>query len=182
MKKILYIFFILSFSTCAFGSNKENIIKNLDNIKNLSFDFEQNINGKIETGKCIIEYPKKIFCSYNLANKKILVSNGKSLVIKTKSGGYQYLLKSTPLDYILDKKYLINEIKNLKQRIINDKFINFTFFKNKNEINLFFDKNNFNLIGWQTLDMYQNLNITYLSSIKRNLILKKNTFTLPSIN
>ena len=182
MIKYFFIFLFSIILIDANADNKKNIINNLKNTKNLNFDFEQNINGKIETGKCIIEYPKKIFCSYNLANKKILVSNGKSLVIKTKSGGYQYLLKSTPLDYILDKKYLINEIKNLKQRIINDKFINFTFFKNENEINLFFDKNNFNLIGWQTLDMYQNLNITYLSSIKRNLILKKNTFTLPSIN
>ena len=94
---------------------------------------------KVETGKCIIEYPKKILCKYNLANEKILVSNGKSLVIKTKNGSYyRYSIKSTPLDYILDKKFLINEIKNLKQRIIDNKFINFTFFKNENEINIVF--------------------------------------------
>ena len=31
---------------------KNNIIKNLENIQNLSFNFEQNINGKIENGKC----------------------------------------------------------------------------------------------------------------------------------
>ena len=46
----------------------------------------------------------------------------------------------------------------------------------------FFDINNFNLIGWQTLDVYQNLNITYLSSLKKNKILKKNIFKLPSVN
>jgi outer membrane lipoprotein-sorting protein len=32
--------------------------------------------------KCIIEYPKKIYCKYNTSNNKILVSNGRSLVIK----------------------------------------------------------------------------------------------------
>ena len=183
MKIILSILFILFFNTFSFATNKENIINNLYNIKNLSFNFEQSINGKTETGNCIIEYPKKIFCNYNLANKKVLVSNGEHLVIKTKNGSYyRYSIQSTPLEYILDKKFLINEVYNLEQRIINDKFINFTFFKDDNEINLFFDKENFNLIGWQTLDIYQNLNITYLSSIKKNIFLKKNTFKLPSAN
>lgn len=183
MKNILTVAFILLFNTFAFSSDKNNIIKNLDNIQNLSFNFEQNINGEIETGKCIIEYPKKIFCKYNLSNEKILVSNGKSLVIKTKNGSYyKYSIKRTPLEYILDKKFLINEIKNLKYRIVNNKFINFTFFKNENEINLFFDKNNFDLVGWQTLDIYQNLNITFISYIKKNNILEKNIFKLPIAN
>ena len=182
-KYFIYYFRFFFFNTYALSSNKENIIKSLYNTTNLSFNFEQSINGKIESGNCIIEYPKKILCNYNLANKKILVSNGKSLVIKTKSGSYyRYSIKSTPLDYILDKKFLIDEIKNLEQRIVNNKFINFTFFKNENEINLFFDIDNHNLIGWQTLDVYQNLNITYLSSIEKNIILKKNTFRLPEAN
>ena len=183
MRKILLIFFLINLSNTALSSNKEKIINNLMNIKNLSFNFEQNINSKIETGNCIIEYPKKIFCVYNNTNEKILVSNGKSLVIKTKNGSYyRYAIKRTPLNYILDKKFIINEVKNLEERIINDKFINFTFFKDENEINIFFDKKNYNLIGWQTLDIYQNLNITYLSSIEINKVLKKNIFTLPTAN
>ena len=43
----------------------------------------------------------------------------------------------------------------------------------------FFDKIKFDLIGWQTIDIYQNLNITYISSIQKNRILKKNLFKLP---
>ena len=183
MKKILLIFLFINFNSYALSSVKENIINSLKITNNLSFNFEQNINGKIEKGNCIIEYPKKIFCKYDKSNNKVLVSNGKSLVIKTKSGSYyRYSIESTPLNYILDKTFLINEIKNLKERIINDKFINFTIFKDENEINIFFDINSFNLIGWQTLDVYQNLNITYLSSLKKNKILKKNTFKLPSVN
>ena len=183
MKKILLVFLFINFNNCALGSVKENIISNLKIINNLSFNFEQNINGKLETGKCIVEYPKKIFCKYNESNNKVLVSNGKSLVIKTKSGSYyRYSIKSTPLNYILDKNFLIEEIKNLKERIIDNKFINFTIFKDENEINIFFDIRSFNLIGWQTLDVYQNLNITYLSSLEKNRILKKNIFKLPSIN
>ena len=182
MKKILFIYLIFFLNSNALSAIKESIINNLINTKNLSFNFEQNINGKIETGKCIIEYPKKIFCKYNTSNEKILVSNGRSFVIKTKSSYYRYSIKRTPLDYILDKKFLIDEIKFLKERVINNKFINFTILKDENEINIFFDKNNYNLIGWQTLDTYQNLSITYLSSIKKNELLKKNIFKLPSAN
>ena len=182
MKKILFIYLIFFLQNTALSAIKENIINNLTNIKNFNFNFEQNINGKIETGNCVIEYPKKIFCKYNTSNEKILVSNGRSFVIKTKSSYYRYSIKRTPLDYILDKKFLINEIKFLKERVINNKFINFTILKDENEINIFFDKNNYNLIGWQTLDTYQNLSITYLSSIKKNELLKKNIFKLPSAN
>jgi outer membrane lipoprotein-sorting protein len=163
MKNILLIFLLINFNSVALSSIKENIINNLLNTKNLSFNFEQNINGKVETGNCVIEYPKKIYCKYNNLNGKILVSNGKSLVIKTKNGiYYRYAIKRTPLNYILDKKFLINQIQSLEKRIIDDRFINFTIFRDENEINVFFDIKNFDLIGWQTLDIYQNLNITYL--------------------
>ena len=182
MKKILFIYLIFFFNNIALSGIKENIISNLADTKNLSFNFEQNINGKIETGNCIIEYQKKIFCKYNTSNGKILVSNGKSFVIKTKSSYYQYSIKRTPLNYILDKNFLINEIKFLEERSIDNKFINFTISKDENEINIFFDKESYNLIGWQTLDIYQNLSITYLSSIKKNELLKKNIFKLPSAN
>ena len=126
MKQIFYILIFINFNNFAFSSVKDDIISNLIKTNNLSFKFEQNINGKIETGNCIVEYPKKIFCKYRQENNKILVSNGKSIVIKTNNGSYYiYKIKQTPLNYILDKKFLINEIKNLKERIIDDKFINF---------------------------------------------------------
>ena len=183
MKKILIIFFIINFNNLSFGSIKENIINNLQNIENLSSDFEQNINGKIEKGNCIIEYPKKIFCNYDNTNNKILVSNGKSLVIKTNSESYyRYSLERTPLNYILDKNFLIDQIQNLEEKIIDDKFINFKILKDDNEINIFFNSINYNLIGWQTLDIYQNLSITYISSLKINQLLENNIFKLPSSN
>ena len=183
MKKVFLVFLLINLNNVALSSIKENIISNLVNTKNLSFNFEQNINGKVQSGNCIIEYPKKIFCKYNKLNNKFLVSNGKSLLIKTQNETYyRYSIESTPLNYILDKNFLINEIKKLKERIVDNKFINFTILKDENEINIFFDINSFNLIGWQTLDIYQNLNITYISSLEKNKILKKNIFKLPSIN
>ena len=104
------------------------------------------------------------------------------MVIKTTNSFYIYPIEKTPLNLILDKKYLISKIKKLDQKIENDKYINFNFIDNENEINIFFDKNNYNLIGWQTIDIYQNLSITYLSSIKKNQKIKKNLFQLPSQN
>ena len=182
MKKYYFFFFIIFFSTESSASIKNDIIKNLNNINSMSFDFEQNINDKIETGNCSIKYPKKIYCKYNQSNKKILVSNGKSLVIKTITSYYLYPLKKTPLEFILDKEFLINKIDNINDYFYDDKFVSFKFYENENEINLFFSKKNLNLIGWQTIDIYQNLNITYLSSIKINKEIKEKLFNLPDQN
>ena len=182
MRLIFQIIFLIAFSTIALASTKKNIIQNLKEIQNVTFDFEQNINGKLENGQCTIQYPKKINCKYNLKNQKVLVSNGKSLVIKTKNSFYIYSLERTPLNFILNKQYLLKKIKKLKEREIDNKYINFFFTENDNEINLFFDKKTFNLIGWQTLDIYQNLSITYISSIIKNKQIKENLFILPSQN
>ena len=182
MKRYFLIFFLILLSTQTKAEIKKNIIQNLLNTNNISFNFEQNINGKIENGNCIIQYPKKIYCKYNLKNKKILVSNGSSLVIKTNTSYYIYPLEKTPLNLILDKGYLLKKIKNLKERIVENKFVNYNFIENDNEINIFFNKINHNLIGWQTLDIYQNLSITFLSSIVKNQNLDKNLFLLPKRN
>ncbi|MDC3006880.1 outer membrane lipoprotein carrier protein LolA [Candidatus Pelagibacter sp.] len=182
MKKYLFILFFILLNSEVLASIKGNIIYNLNNIDNIFFKFEQNINGKTENGECIIQYPKKIFCKYNLKNKKILVSNGKSLVIKSLSSYYLYPLDKTPLNLILDKNFLIDAINNSDGRIIEDKFINYNFSEKDNEINIFFDKNTYELIGWQTLDIYQNLSITFISSIVKNQKLKKNLFKIPKQN
>ena len=181
MLKYFLIFFFLLFFSKTHADYKEKIIEKLQNTKNLVFEFEQNINGKIENGNCTIEYPKKIYCKY-LKNNKILVSNGKSLVIKTISSFYRYPLKRTPLNMILDKKNLINKIYNLKEETLEATFINFKILENDYEINIFFDNETFNLIGWQTKDIYQNVNVTYLSSIQLNQKVKKNLFKLPTQN
>jgi len=182
VRKIYYVIFFLFLTSNVFASIEENILKKFKNIENISFNFEQNINGKIENGNCTIEYPKKIYCKYNLGNKKVLVSNGKSLVIKTLTSYYIYPLERTPLYFILNKNYLLKKIKDIKGRDINNNFINYRFIENDSEINLFFDKKTYNLIGWQTVDIYQNISITYLSFIKRNQKLDNELFILPQQN
>ena len=181
MFRLLLIFFLtfLIFNTKA--DNKDKIIQNLNNTSNFSFEFEQNINGKIESGNCTIEYPKKIYCAYN-KNDKILVSNGKSLVVKTTTSYYRYPLEKTALNLILDKNFLINKIYDLEERIVDETLINYTIIENDNEINIFFDNKTFNLIGWQTKDIYQNLNVTFLTSIIENQIISENLFKIPFEN
>ena len=183
-KIILTFFFLLNFIEPLYASVKDEIINNLIKINNLSFNFKQTIDEKTEEGNCIIEYPKKIFCSYNNLKRKIMVSNGKSLVIKNQINNqyYRYSLKKTPLELILDKDFLINQIKNLEGRDVDGKYINFSIINNNNEINIFFDNKTLNLIGWQTEDIYQNLVITYIYEIKYNQKIKKNIFKLPNMN
>ena len=182
MFNYFFIFIFLILVSNSQAENKEKIIENLQNIQNLNFEFEQNINGKIETGNCTINYPKKIFCKYFKNNNKVLVSNGKSLVVKTRSSFYRYPLKKTPLDLILDKNFLIKKIHDLDEKVIDDLYINFTILENNNEINIFFDNKSLYLVGWQTKDIYQNVNVTYLSSIKINQQIDKNLFKLPTQN
>ena len=182
MLKYVVIFIFLILITNGSASNKEKIIENLKSTKNLDFNFEQNINGKIENGNCTIEYPKKMFCEYAKSNNKILVSNGKSLVIKTITSYYRYPLEKTPLNFILDKDFLINKINILEERVVDKSLINYTIKENDIEINIFFNKENYDLIGWQNIDVYQNFNITFISSIRKNRILSKNIFKLPTQN
>jgi outer membrane lipoprotein-sorting protein len=176
---IIYIFFILVSNAQA--SNKDKIIENLKNIKNLNFNFEQNINGKVENGNCTIKYPKKIYCKYK-KNNKIIVSNGKSLVIKTKTSFYRYPLNKTPLNSILDKKFLIKKIVNLKEKMLDKTYINFEIEEKDNKINIFFNDKTFNLAGWQTKDIYQNISITHISSIYVNQQIDKGLFNVPTQN
>ena len=175
----ILIFFVLISNTQA--RDKDKIIENLQNTESVNFKFEQNINGKVENGNCTIQYPKKIYCKYK-KNNKILVSNGKSLVIKTRTSFYRYPLNKTPLNFILDKNFLIKKIYNLEEKKLNKTYINFSIIENDNEINIFFDDKTFNLIGWQTKDIYQNVNVTYLSSIQINQQVNEDIFKLPRQN
>tara|TARA_Y100000996_G_C22524813_1_gene643990 strand:- start:752 stop:1294 length:543 start_codon:yes stop_codon:yes gene_type:complete len=180
MSRIFFVFFFILLTLNSQADNKIKIIQNLNNINNLTFDFEQDINGKIEIGKCSILYPKKIFCQYS--NNKILVSNGKSLAIKTNSSYYRYPLNKTPLNFILDKKYLLRKIDNLNEETINNSYIQYTIEENNNKIEIFFDIKSLDIVGWQTQDIYLNTATTLLYSVKKNQKINYNLFKLPSQN
>ena len=182
LRVIILLFF--SFYIPANSTPKDKIISQMKLTNNLSFNFIQTIDDKSESGKCILGYPKKIYCEYDEKNKKIIISNGSSLVIKTNnSNNYNvYPLDKTPLEYLLDKEYIISKIRMLEPREIDDKYLNFRIIENNNEINIFFDKKSLNLIGWQTEDIYQNLSITFISSVKINQKIDEKKFILPKNN
>tara|TARA_B100000029_G_scaffold449850_1_gene473371 strand:- start:1432 stop:1989 length:558 start_codon:yes stop_codon:yes gene_type:complete len=184
MRKIFFILiFFIFFSNNSFGSVKEKIIANFNKIENLNFNFKQTINGKDETGNCTINYPGKIYCKYKLNSQKIMVSNGNSLVIKNSKNKqyYRYPLENTPLVLLLDKEFLINKIKNLKGENINNKYFVFSIIDSRNIINVYFDNKNYNLVGWQTEDIYQNLVITFISDLKINSKIDNKIFNLPKM-
>ena len=184
IKKIFLFFFFFNFINHADASVENKIINNFKKINNISFNFKQTINDKVEEGNCIIQYPKKINCKYNNLKKKIIVSNGNSLVIKNQAGKeyFVYPLEQTAFELILDKNLLLRKIGKLKAKFLNEKYYLFNMESNGNLINIFFDKKSYDLIGWQTEDIYQNLVITFISNIKINKKIDKNIFKLPRAN
>ena len=171
-------FFLIIFSHQVLASDSKNIINHLQKTNNLTFKFIQSVGEKREQGKCVIKYPKKILCKYDNFNKKTIVSNGKSLVIKN-NNYYIYPLEKTALSLLLDKEYLISKLNKLKPKELDKKYLNYKILENNNEINIFFDKKNFNLVGWQIEDIYQNLSMTFISSVKINQNVSDKIFELP---
>ena len=179
MKKFsIIIIFFLFLQNNLNASNIDNIVEKLIKIDNISFSFIQTINGKDEKGECIIQYPKKIFCEYDKRNNKILVSNGSSLVIKNNRQYYRYPIKSTPFVFLLDKNYLINKIKSSTLDEVEDKYFFFRINENNNNINVFFSKKNYVLVGWQVEDIYQNLAVTYIFNTSINTSVDEKLFKL----
>ena len=180
---IKYIIFILIFffNINALGSSNQKIINNLENIYSLQFKFIQRIdNNNVEKGECIILYPKKIFCEYYDIHNKILVSNGKSLVINSNKlkNYYRYPIEKTPLNFILDKKFLISKMKEVEDDKNYPFYYVFNFEYEDNSIKVFFDKKSLDLIGWETKDIYQNLIQTFLSDVNINIDVEEKLFSI----
>ena len=175
-----YIIFILIFfyPLNIFASSKQLIKNKLEETDNISFKFIRKIGEKTEQGECIISYPKKILCRYDDKYNKILVSNGKSLVINSKkiTNYLRYQLKDTPLNLILDKKFLLNKLENVELIRENDETFSFKIIHNDNLLNIFFDKESYDIKGWTTTDVYLNTVETKLFDINTNKMIDKKLF------
>ena len=175
-----YIIFILIFfyPLNIFASSKELIKNKLNQTNNISFKFIQKIGKKTEKGECVILYPKKILCKYDDIYDKILVSNGRSLVINSKkiSNYLRYNLKDTPLNLILDKKFLLEKLDQVKAIQENEETFYFEVIHNDNLLNIFFDKESYDIKGWTTTDVYLNTVETKLFDINTNKIIDKKLF------
>ena len=135
---------------------------------------------KIETGECIIYYPKKIFCEYDDFYKKVLVSNGKSLLINSNKNNqyYRYSLDKTPLNLILDKEFIISKINGLNKETKINELYKFKLDYENLDIVIYFDEKTLNLVGWTTIDIYQNKVETKLSAVETNVFVDEKIFDI----
>ena len=178
--KYVFIILILFISFKTNASTKNEIIRKLENTNNMHFKFIQKINDKVEKGECKISYPKKILCKYDDIHKKILVSNGNSLVINSKKikNYLRFKLEDTPLNLILDKSFMLYKLSQLNDVQENSETFFFELKHDETIVSLFFDKQNYNIIGWITLDAYQNKVETKLYDIKSNFMLDEKIFRI----
>ena len=181
MIKIIFFFFFLINLNSANASPNIEIANNFKKINSLKFSFVQKVdNNNSEKGECIILYPKKIFCSYDDIYNKILVSNGKSLIINSDkiTNYFRYPLSQTPLNLILDKKFIISKIYELKEDLNYPFFYVFNVNYKNVSIKVFFDKKNLDLIGWETKDIYQNIIQTFISDVQKNITVDNKIFII----
>ena len=179
MKYIIFIF-IFFYPLNVFASSKQLIKNKLEETDNISFKFVQKIGKKTEQGECIISYPKKIFCKYDDIYNKILVSNGKSLMINSKKikNYLRYQLKDTPLNLILDKKFLLDKLDEVEIVRENDETLSFEIIHNNNLLNIFFDKISYEIKGWTTTDIYLNRVETKLTDMRTNIMIDQKVFKI----
>ena len=78
--------------------------------------------------------------------------------------------------------FLINKINSTELGEVEDRYLFFQIIENSNNINIFFSKKNYELIGWQVEDIYQNLVVTYIFNTSINSDVNEKLFILPKID
>jgi len=176
---LFFYFFIFSYSHATL---QEKIISKLEDTETLTFDFIQKIADKEEIGNCYIKYPLLMRCDYENLKGKSVISNGRTVAIIKKKYKkiYYYPIKSTPLITILEKNKILNLIKNNKPSRINLDTVEYKYIQKNNSIlKIFFDKNSFELKGWETKDAYSNLVSFLIINLEINLSIKNDFFKIP---
>ena len=172
----LYLIF-----TNSIAAEKSKIIKKLNSIDNINFNFTQKTNEKVEKGKCILVFPSKLKCNYEDKNEKELIVNKKMMAITQKryEKTFFYPLSKSTFINILSKNELI-KIINTSNTIIND-YLNIVFINESNSETLIrFDKENFLLAGWVSSDQYNNKVIFEIEITSTNQTIDDKIFTLPN--
>lgn len=189
LKKIslLIIFFTIPFSAKA-ESNQE-IIQKITNkfngINNIQFDFIQTNNGLIEKGSCYISYTKKLICRYlGDEQKEIIIKNNTLIVIKKKYQKiYYYRMANSVFATILDKKKIIKQINQIRKIKIKDNNFVIEFKDNENatSVQLFINKDTFNIAGWKTAG-YDQQPITFIIKNNQTNVNTKEKFEVPDFD
>ena len=182
-KKILYFTFILffSFQSVSIANEREKILSKLISTKSLEFNFNQRTNEKKEEGICYLNFPGLLRCEYNDNKKKELIINKSKLAITQKRYGKTsfYSVKKSPFIKILNKDYLAQLIStsDLKYR---KNQIQLTSINEREKITILFNKNDFNLVGWEIADQFQNEIIFLIKILSVNRDFDLSLFKIPS--
>ena len=166
------------------ANEKLKIIENINNIETLKFNFVQISFDKKENGICFLKRPHFLKCIYEDKNKKELIVNRRNLVIyhKRYNKTYYYPVSKSYFIDILDKKKFENLILDgnlsLNEEIFKIKYST----KNKGEIIFFFNKENFNLSGWEFIDLNGNHTSFKIDNLNKILNLYNKLFSIPEIN
>ena len=178
----MFFFLLLNYSLNLHAGEKQLIINQLLEINNFTFNFKQIAQGKIETGTCFLVFDNKLRCNYVDEKQKEIIINNKTLVVRNKKYDkiYFYPISKSPFLKILNKNSLIRLIKESNLEL-NDN-INLVYLdENKKKITVFFDKKNYDLIGWKIKDEFQNEIYFSLKIQDINIEIKDDFFKIPSI-
>ena len=178
--KFYFFFFVYLIFTNSTATERSSIIKILNGIDNIYFNFTQSTNNKIEKGNCILAFPRKLKCNYDDKNQKELIINRKIMSITKKRYGKPlfYPISKSTFYNILSKNELIKIINNSETMI--DEYFNIVLVNKDNSNTLIrFDKTNFLLAGWVLLDQYNNQVIFEIEITATNQIIDDKIFALP---
>jgi outer membrane lipoprotein-sorting protein len=181
----IFLFFCIFFnySLNLHANEKRSIINKLLKINNFTFNFEQITPGKTETGKCFLVFDNKLKCNYIDKNQKEIIINKKTLVVMQKRYDkiYFYPISKSPFVKILSKNTLIRLVEESTLEI--DDNISLIYIdENKKKIEVFFEKKNYDLIGWKIEDEFTNEIYFSLQIQSVNTDIDRNIFKIPSIN
>ena len=181
LKIFLYFFLLFNFSLNSYADEKQLIIDKLLGINNFTFNFEQNTQGGIEIGNCSLVFDNKLKCNYIDEKLKEIIINNKTLVVIQKRYNkiYFYPISKSPFLKILSKNSLINLVKESNLEL-NDNIDLIYIDENKKKITVFFEKKNYDLIGWKIEDEFQNEMYFSLNILNKNTEIDNDLFKIPS--
>jgi len=181
----IFLFFCIFFnySLNLHADEKRSIINKLLKINNFTFNFEQITPGKTETGNCFLVFDNKLKCNYIDKNQKEIIINKKTLVVMQKRYNkiYFYPISKSPFVKILNKNTLIRLLEESTLEI-NDNISLIYIDENKKKIEVFFEKQNYDLIGWKIEDEFTNEIFFSLQIQSINTEIDSSIFKIPSIN
>ncbi len=91
---------------------------------------------------------------------------------------FRYSLDKTPLNLILDKEFIISQIRELGEEISVGDNYKFELTYENLDIIIYFDNQSLNLVGWSTIDIYQNKVETKLSIVEKNIQVDQKIFDI----